>query len=247
VHVHLIVSNPPHAEDPDVAAAAPALALAVPDARLKTHYPIPEIWRAMPSAAEADAVREQMHAAGLRAVTVPGSALAAIPPRRPLVTFAFAEAALMLFDDDETTLPFATPVIAVAFSPRQGDDRNPPPAFLDLYAMLDGGRLGRWTASRGTTDFGGMGNRQTASFGANALALVERMEQQFTQVTVDRRLLNMQTRRPGSAPPPGVKRTGLSYATATLNDVLHRIGPGLADLEHDELASRLAFLTHAAG
>jgi hypothetical protein len=42
-------------------------------------------------------------------------------------------------------------------------------------------------------------------------------------------------------------RQGYSYATAALNQLLESIEPGLSDLAHEELAVRLAFLTHVAG
>jgi hypothetical protein len=44
-----------------------------------------------------------------------------------------------------------------------------------------------------------------------------------------------------------VVRRGFSYATAPLHELLDRLKPGLSEMEHQELASRLVFLTHAAG
>jgi hypothetical protein len=63
---------------------------------------------------------------------------------------------------------------------------------------------------------------------------------------VDERLVNMQVRRRVGAPPPGMVRRGFSYATTSLNELLESLAPGLSEIEHEDLASRLAFLTQAA-
>jgi hypothetical protein len=141
---------------------------------------------------------------------------------------------------------YGRPVIGVLFSPRPSGGRGlPPPAFLDLYAVCDR-RLERWTFLQGTTGFAGI-ERQSASFGTNVRTLADDLRCRFTRFTLDERLLNMQVRRRVGAPPPGVVRRGYSYATASLNELLESLSPGLSQLEHDDLASRLAFLTWAAG
>ena len=75
------------------------------------------------------------------------------------------------------------------------------------------------------------------------------VEQRFPSLAVDRRLLNMQVRRRTGAPPPvgAPVRHGFSYATRALDRLLESIAPGLSDLDHEELAVRLALLTRAAG
>lgn len=242
----LVLSHPPHGAEVDVKLAAPVLALVPADVRLKVNYPVPEIWAAdAANAAEASAAR--LREARFRVVVVPASALAAIPARNPVTSFAFEDHRLLIRAREETPLAYEAPVIAVLFTPRPGESKaSPAPAFLDLYAMA-GGRLRRCTFLQGATGFGGMGERQSASFGMNLHALAAGIGQRFSKPTLDERLVNMQVRRRVGAPPPGVIRRGYSFATASLNALLESVAPGLSEIEHEDLASRLAFLTNVAG
>lgn len=241
----LVVSNPPHGTV-DLPTAAPLLQLARPDLRLKQNYPVPEIWLAEDDRSTADAAAAALVAAGLHLVVVPGAALGEIPERAPVPAFGFEDRGFVLQAEEQIVLPYQAPLVAVLFSARPGDGRGPlPPPFLDLYVLCDGA-LRRWTFAQGDTAFWGLGNRATASFGTNVKALAEELERRFPRGRIDRRLVNMQVRRRVGAPPPGVQRRGFSYATEALNQLLERIKPGLSQIEHPELASRLAFLTLAA-
>jgi hypothetical protein len=241
----LVLSHPPHSGEVDLKLAAPVLGLAAADVRLKVNYPVPEIWAAEPAPA-ADAAAAQLRDAKFRVVVVPGAALAAIPPRHPVLSFAFEDRDLLVRGDEQTTLDYEASVIAVLFTPRPGESKgSPAPAFLDLYAVVRG-RLQRWTFLQGATGFGGMGTRQSASFGMNVHAFAADVARRFAKCTVDERLVNMQVRRRVGAPPPGMVRRGFSYATTSLNELLESLAPGLSEIEHEDLASRLAFLTKAA-
>jgi len=242
----LVLSNPPHG-DVDVAAAGPVVGLAPADLRLKVNYAVPEIWLAEDEQAAADAAATRLRAAGFRVVVVPGAALAEIPERRPVPVFTFESDALVLEAAESVRLAYGAPLLAVQCSVRPGEAKAAlPPSFLDLYAVVESA-LGRWTVVQGATEFGGLAGRATASFGTNVQTLTSEIERRFSRATVDRRLVNMQVRRRVGAPPPGVVRRGFSYATAPLHELLDRLKPGLSEMEHQELASRLVFLTHAAG
>jgi hypothetical protein len=242
----LVLSHPPHRGEVDLKLAAPVLGLAPADLRLKIKYPVPEIWAAEPAPA-AQAAAATLTQAGFRVVAIPGTALAAIPERNPVVSFAFEEHGLIMRGAEQGTLEYDAAVIGVLFTPRPGESKDAPvPAFLDLYAIVRG-HLRRWTCLQGATGFGGMGQRQSASFGMNVHAFAGDLGRRFAKCTLDERLVNMQVRRRIGAPPPGVVRRGYSYATASLNDLLDSLAPGLSQIEHEDLASRLAFLTNAAG
>ena len=243
-----MLSHPPHG-DVDLKRAGTVLGLVAVDVRLKASYGLPEIWLAEADPAAAEAAATTLRQAGLSVVLVPGAALAAIPPPNPVSSFAFTPGGLLLQAEEEVLLEFDTPGLAVLFIPRPGQAKDLlPPASLDLYA-LTGIAFPRWTIVQGVTTFEGMGPRQSSSFGANVRAFAADVERQLSAVVVDRRLLNMQVRHRTSAPPPAGApvRHGYSFATRALDRLLESIEPGLSELEHEELAVRLALLTRAAG
>jgi hypothetical protein len=240
----LVLSHPPHGEV-DLKLAAPVLGLSPADVRLKVNYAVPEIWVVAP-AASAELAAGRLREAGFRVAVVPGAALGAIPPRTPVISFSLEEQGLLVRGAEQATLEYDASVIAVLFTPRPGEHKEEVPAFLDLYAIVRG-HLHRWTFLQGTTGFGGMGSRQTASFGMNVHALAADLGRRFSRCTLDERLVNMQVRRRTGNPPQGIARRGYSYATASLSKLLDSLAPGLGQIEHDDMASRLAFLTNAAG
>ena len=243
----LVLSHPPHGEV-DFKRAGTVLGLVAVDVRLKASYGVPEIWLANEDARAAETAAATLRQAGLSVVLVPGAALGAIDPPNPVSTFRFEADGLLLQAEEEVLLEYDTPGLAVLFIPRPGQAKDLlPPASLDLYA-LTGIAAPRWTIVQGVTTFEGMGPRQSSSFGANVRAFAAEVEQRFPAMRVDRRLMNMQVRRRGGAAPAGVPvRQGYSFATAALGGLLENIAPGLSELEHEELAVRLALLTRAAG
>lgn len=242
----LVLSHPPHGSV-DFTLAAPLLEMTPADVRLKANYSVPEIWMAESDAEAAEAGAARLRAAGLRVAVVPGVALAEIPARNPVASFAFEDGELVIQASRRDSVAYGVAAVAVLFTPRPGESKgNPPAAFLDLYAVVGGG-LGRWTFLQGTTGFTGMGTRQSASFGTNVHALADDLRRRFATCTVDERLVNMQVRRRVGSPPPGAIRRGYSFATGSLNELLDGLRAGLSAMDHEELASRLAFLTRVAG
>jgi hypothetical protein len=242
-----VLSHPPHGEV-DLQRAAAVLRLVPAEVRHKATYQVPEIWLAEASDEAAEAGAAKLRQAGLRVVTVPGAAVAASPPQELVASFAFENDGLRLVAETPTLLAYDELVIAVTFAPRpaEGKAALPQPAVELCAPTTDGYQ--RWTILQGVTGFAGQAPRQSGSMGANLRAFVADLERRFPHVRVDRRLLNMQVRRRGgTAPTSGPVRQGYSYATAALNQLLESIEPGLSDLAHEELAVRLAFLTHVAG
>jgi hypothetical protein len=241
----LVVSHPPHG-DVNLAVAAPLLGLTPVDLRLKLHYPVPEIWIAEEAGDAAGAVANELFQAGFSTVVIPGAALAEIPDRTVVPFFNFEADGLALETASPFTLPYDMPLIAVRFSARVEEATHVlPPSFLDVYAVVNT-TLRRWTFLQTETGFAGLRGRVTASFSANVKALVTELVNRFPKARIDHRLVNMQVRRRVGSPPPGVQRRGYSFATAALHELLEIITPGLSGIEHQELASRLAFLTMAA-
>jgi hypothetical protein len=241
----LVLSHPPHGEV-DLKRAAAVLGLVPVDVRLKAAYAIPEIWLAPDDPAAAEAAAATLRQAGLRVVVAPGAALAAVEPPNPVASFSFEPGGLLLRAEEEALLEYDTAGIAVLFTPRASESREPlPPPSFDLYVLTETAAP-RWSIVQGVTGFGGMTGRQSASFGANVRAFAVDVERRFPAVLVDRRLVNMQVRRRGGATPAGGPvRQGYSFATVALNRLLESIQPGLSALDHEELAVRLALLTRA--
>jgi hypothetical protein len=243
----LVISHPPHGAA-DAQLVALVLDIAPVDVRLKVNYPVPEIWLAVDDPADAHGAAEVLRGAQVNTVAVPGTDLAAIPPHRPIAAFEFGETGLQLQDDGGgCTLSYDTRVVAVLFAARRADAKGPQPlSFLDLYVSASG-RPARWTVLQGVTGFSGMGRRQTASFGTNVHAFAAEVEARFPNAVLDRRLEHLQVRQRAGAHGSGTVRQGYSFATVALDELLEAIQPGLSAIEHDDLSSRLAYLTHAAG
>ena len=75
--------------------------------------------------------------------------------------------------------------------------------------------------------------------------LVTECEERFESAYVDRRLVDMTIRGlarvvTGATQPP---RTGFSFATEALADLLNALSPNLGDVSQADLSSRLAYLT----
>lgn len=166
----LVVSNPPHGEV-DPARAAPGLGLSPAELRMKANYPVPEIWLASTEVGEMERSAEELGAAGLKVVVVPGDALGALPPREEAKRFQLADAGLVVtLESGDVTIPYEASVTAVYCTPRQA-------AGLD--GASTGGRSGltegmarRSSSVFMTRDslvgFGGLGGRSGAVGGAEA-------------------------------------------------------------------------------
>ena len=134
-------------------------------------------------------------------------------------------------------------------SRRAGPDEGSPELeaspFLDLYVPSDTGPL-RISIVQEITSFSLLPEEQP--HGLSAMQnLVAECENRFENAYVDRRLVDMTLRgiaRVVTAAPPGEPlRTGFSFATQALAELLSSLSPALKDLPQADLSSRLAYLT----
>ena len=132
---------------------------------------------------------------------------------------------------------------------RLGSDAGPvgfgDSPFLDLYVPSETELL-RISIVPGITDFSLLPDN--LPHGLSAMQnLVAECENRFENAHVDRRLVDMTLRgiarvvTGGSSPNPA--RTGFSYATQALADLLASLSPDLKDVAQADLSSRLAYLT----
>ena len=117
--------------------------------------------------------------------------------------------------------------------------------FLDLYVPSDNGPL-RISIVQEKSDFSSL--PENLPHGLSAIQnLVAECENRFKNAYVDRRLVDMALRgiaRVVTETPSGTpQRTGFSFATQALADLLGSISPDLKDLPQADLSSRLAYLT----
>ena len=117
--------------------------------------------------------------------------------------------------------------------------------FLDLYVPSDTGPL-RISIVQEITGFSLL--PENLPHGLSAMQnLVAECENRFENVYVDRRLVDMRLRglqRVVTGAPPGEPlRTGFSFATQALAELLGSLSPALKDLPQADLSSRLAYLT----
>ena len=247
----LVISNPPH-ERVDLQKAAPVLGLIPVEFNLKSHYPIPEIWVAEGDPEAGIHAAEALTEAGARVVLVSSDALAAIPEQLGVHKFAFGDAGLrVLLSDGPAEIPYDHPVTGVYCVPRAstggpgGSSGSDTAAFLDLYLAGAGG-LTRLCFSAERVDFAGLGADRVPSHAQNMARLVARIEEAFTALRLDRRLVNMQIRRRTGAGAPAAgecDRRGYSFASAGYDALLQAVAPDLMEVKQPDWSSRLVFLT----
>ena len=237
----LVISNPPH-EAVDARRAAPVLDLLPVEAGLKAGYAIPEIWLALPDAAEAAA---ELTAAGLHVLVVPAEEFRDLPAQERVDGFAFEGTKLIVeHNGTESVLTPDQPMVAIACTPTgQAEGTGASGAFVDLYVRRDG-VLHRHSVVQGVTDFSGLAGVAMLSAPARLARFVADCEARLTRAVVDRRLIHLQLRRRGAATPAGQpQRKGYSYASPGFRELLTQLAPGLADLSQPEVCSRLVYLT----
>ena len=117
--------------------------------------------------------------------------------------------------------------------------------FLDLYTHSDAG-LQRISIVQEITSFSQMADNLPHGLSA-MMNFVAECENHFENVCVDRRLVDMTLRglaRVVTGPSPSDPvRTGFSYATEALAELLGSLSPDLKDIHQTDLSSRLAYLT----
>ncbi len=268
----LLVSDPPHNEV-DPISAAPHFHLTAAEVRMKAAYKVPEIWFAQEDRAALEETAAALTEAGLRTVVVESSDLVDIPPQSPAVSVAFEDDGLCIDGNgSERMVAYDTPAIAVFGRPHpsegqaqrtgtsisaqlssRGRLRRRTPnlgaeegasdfsAFLDLYLPSDEG-LRRISIVNGVTDVSALPQDLAGPFGI--FNVVKECEARFHNAHFDRRLVDMRLRGVRLVVPPGSPhRTGFSYATTALAELLGSLSPNLGDASHPDLSSGLAYLT----
>ncbi len=130
-------------------------------------------------------------------------------------------------------------------SSSEGDGEVGGSPFLDIYWPSDTGLI-RITIDQHFTDFSEL--PAELPHGLSAMQnLVAVCENRFENAYVDRRLVDMGLRgmkRVVTGSPSGEPaRTGFSFATQALADLLRSLSPDLGDLLQPDLSSRIAYLT----
>ncbi len=119
--------------------------------------------------------------------------------------------------------------------------------FLDLYTRSDTEPL-RISIVQEITSFSQLPDHLPHGLAAMQNFVAE-CESRFENAYVDRRLVDMTLRGlarvvTGASPrDPAAQRTGFSYATAALAELLGSLSPDLKDIHQADLSSRLAYLT----
>lgn len=113
--------------------------------------------------------------------------------------------------------------------------------FVDLYAATSDG-IQRFSAMLGMVRFHGLGKKVQIRATENLDVYADELESHFPKSRTDRRLVDLVLREP-NPPRPDERRTGYSFATPRLKELLQSIDPHLAALPQTDLASRLVFLT----
>jgi hypothetical protein len=130
-----------------------------------------------------------------------------------------------------------------------GEEEAAESPFFDFYVpggSAHGGVL-RLAVVPDQVDFSGLGDLQLPRANDNMVMLVAEVEDKFSQVHVDRRLVDMQPRSRAMVSrrtPNSGERKGFSFDTAALSQLLESLSPDLKDITQFDLASRLAYLTH---
>jgi hypothetical protein len=247
----------------DAKRAAPLLGLLPVELVLKAHYPIPEIWLRRDDLAAAEQAAAALRDAGMVVRVATAADFAAIPPQAIAETFSFgADGLTVALDEADVVLRYDLPLTIVACSPREVADEGGRAAgertsaavrtpegegsgawgvFADLY-VAPGGRLLRIGVTVAQSDFGSLQGAGLSGPAGKLSRFLTECEARFQRLTIDRRLLHLQTRR-RQAPPPGVQRKGFAFATPALTALLEEIDPATADMSQCELSSRLVYLT----
>ena len=278
----LIISDPPHHHVVDQEAAASYFGMPVVSVRMKTNYPIPEIWFAETDLKRLESTAAHLAESGLSIILTPAERVAAIPVARPVSSFEFTETALVAqVGDEEVSVAYDLPLLAVFCQPvphqaakgsralrdvigsrtsgflamqeqaprvsdamRDMEHEHSP--FLDLYVPQNGVPL-RLSVVQTDVDYAGL--RMTWRRASdNMLLFVAECQDHFKQAKFDRRLVGMRMRKTltvtEQTATPHHRRSGFSYATTTLVNLMDSISDDLHDISQPELSSRLVYLTH---
>ena len=242
---YLLISNPPHGEI-EAQDVAKVFGFTPIEARMRVHFPAPEIWFASDDLGSLKESAGALQRAGARVKIIKGSLLSMIPLPDPVRSFSFDSDhfAAQLGSGTAMRLPYPARAVMVASRPEDltsegsqdpiiGDHDLPPSAdtsFLDAFFLTDSEVL-RTTIYWETVDYAGLGPDLKEEAKDNQKELVQQLKGRFPKHEIDGRLVD--------APAP--KPTMVSGKT--IPAILEMIDPALRDLARADLRSRLAFLS----
>ncbi len=240
----LAISDPPHGRV-DLRKAAPTLGLAAGDLRMKAIYQVPEIWLADTDRRQVERATQTLRAAGLNVRVVSSYRLLEVPRQGAVISFSFREHRFVAALAHATaTLAYEEKVFAVlGVVGAAGQPQDS--AFFDIYRSREGEVMRLWIVQDGV-DFSGLGDQKVPSQAGNMRKFVAEWESRFQRATIDRRLVNLQLRRPmtPATPRPALEqRKGFSFASRGLSELLDTMAPDLQDTGHADFSSRLVYLT----
>lgn len=269
---HLLISNPPH-DEVDAMSAASHFGLTAAEVRMKANYRVPEIWFAQEDRDGLERTAVALREAGFEIVVVEGSDLVGIPLQSPATSVTFEDDGLLVDEDGSGwKVAYDAPAICVFACPQPveehmqrggasvmarvtsrgrshrrtpqfGADGTRPEfsAFVDLYLPSDEG-VRRICIDETVTTVSGLSKDPAGSSGI--WSAVNACETRFEHMHVDRRLVDMRLRLIQLVAPPGSShRSGLSYATTALSELLGSLSPALGNAPQAALSSQLAYLT----
>ena len=240
----LAISDPPHGRV-DLRKAAPTLGLAAGDLRMKAIYQVPEIWLADTDRRQVERATQTLRKAGLNVRVVSGDRLLEVPRQGAVISFSFTEHQFVAALAHATArLAYDEQVFAVlGVEGAAGQPKDS--VFFDIYRSREGEVMRLWIVQDGV-DFSGLGDQKVPSQAGNMRKFVTEWESRFQRATVDRRLVNLQHRRPRTPATPGPaleQRKGFSFASRGLSELLDTIAPDLQGTGHSDFSSRLVYLT----
>ncbi len=247
----LVVSNPPHGREVDLAKAAVCLGLPPTNFRMKSLFHLPEVWLVGTDRGKVEAAAQTLQDAGLSVVVVTGAEFHKVPPQGRVQSFTFGDEHFVAdLRDGKVELPYDDPVLAVVHTPSSeaaitsnADDSNR--TFLDLY-LLRGPGVQRISVLKDVVDFAGLGDMQLPSAADNMSKFMTEWETRFTGTTVVRTLMNLPPRRTVSLADLTVveeQRKGYSYGSRGLLELLDILAPDLGSVGLADFLSRLVYLT----
>lgn len=251
----LVVSNPPHGPI-DAKRAAAVLDLLPAEVGLKAHYPIPEIWVARETTADAEAAANELNDAGCHVAVSRGEELRDLPRQTVMQGASFTDGGLLAeLEDGEVLWPYGLPLVAVICTPKFAgagsrvgsvDGSGARGAFVDFYGAPDG-TFRRLGVSEDATDLSALEGAALVGPHARFMRFIGQCEARFSRDHLDRRLTHLQLRQRQIGAPTRTDRHGFSFATRSLADLLGAISPELRNASQCELCSRLAYLTRRIG
>ena len=249
----LVVSDPPHGEVKEEAAAA-VLGLPADHTIMKIRFSAPEVL----AATDPDRAVElalSLKAAGVSAEMREADALAHVPWPTLVSSFEFADCGLSArIGSQAVELPYDEPLLGVYCEPPS--DFHPPEGVS--AAALEGVSYTGPVAADALEWIphldlyytrGGVPSRLSIA-GGTMVAMIDECRSRFTNLLLDTRLEGVRPRRRFVAGEQGFDpdlRKRYAFGTLLLRHVLESISPELRDVTQYELGSRLAYVLHRNG